>query len=263
MNKDGQRTGSSENAVRSRRLVCVVAVISLLSSGCYPVPVRFPTRTTDTSSNPIDLGFLKPGETTRDEVAAKLSAVSTNATQEDFFWGRPRVSKYRQIIVVGYVPIGPGDRMWGVQNLLVAYDQHGMVKSWTLVGDKKLSEQLDLLSGAATSPPVPTSLVLPDSVIYRLHGKHVQPGAIGSAQLSLSPDSVECFGVKIARSDVRSIALTNSGASDHLSLKMFFTHSIDFTSSPLHKRTDHIDLSVDPQNLLLLRHYMKQSASAK
>jgi hypothetical protein len=263
MYKYYRRKESSENAMLSRRIVCVLAGISLLAcSGCYPIPVRFPTRTTDGAAQSIDLTFLKPGLTSRDEVAGKLASIATNVTQEDFFWGRPRVSKYRQIIMVGYVPVGPGDRMWGTQNLLISYDQRGMVKSWSLVGDRKLLAQLDLLDDAA-SLPAPTSLVLAESVVYRRHGKNVPAGEKGYAQLTLELDSVECFGVKIARTEVRAIAATNSGQSDRLSLKMFFSHPIDFSKTPLQRRTDRIDLSVDARSVLLLHRYMKQSAPVK
>jgi hypothetical protein len=256
------RQSFSTNPTLPRRWMAVLAGIILLAcSGCYPVPVRFPTRTTTMSAEPIDLRLVKPGSTTRDEIAKELGSVSTNAATDDFFWGRLRVSKYRQIMMVGYVPVGPGDRMWGVQNLLVAYDQRGLVKNWTLVGDGKLLEQLNLLNDAASPPLGPAPLVLQNSVVYRVHEKHAQGGTKRTADLTLRPSRVECFGITVARSDLRTITLSNSNDSEHLSLKMLFNHSIDYSQSPLHRKTDRLDLSVDPQSLMLFRRYMKQAAA--
>src|SRR5437588_3902784 len=91
-----------------RGLVCIVVGISfLICVGCYPVPVRFPTRTADMSGGSIDLNFLKAGATTRDQVNSKLASVDTGTKQGAFFGGRMRVSKYRLILMVGYVPVGP------------------------------------------------------------------------------------------------------------------------------------------------------------
>jgi hypothetical protein len=241
-------------------LVRAVLCISLLmSAGCFPLPVRSPTRTTDKSGGPIDLTFLKAGSTTRDEVTGKLASIDTGTMQREFFWGRLRISKYRDILMVGYVPVGPLDRKWGVQNILVGYDQRGIVKSWTIVNDKKLLDHLDLMSNGASALLDLSSPVLVNSVVYRLHERNAPSGVAASTQLTLEAQSLECFGVRIARRELRTIALGNSNEPDRLLLKMVFDHQIDFSNTQLRKRTDHIDLTVDPPALLLLRSYLKQT----
>src|SRR5260370_2330539 len=261
VNRKGYEASEAQKSRRAgvlfRGLVRAVACMSLLmSAGCYPLPVRFPTRTTDTSGTPIDLTFLKAGLTTRDEVTGKLASIDTGTMQEDFFWGRLRVSQWRDIMMVGYVPLGPGDRKWGDQNILVAYDKRGIVKSSTIVNDRKLLDQLDLISNEASALLDLSSPVFVNSVVYRLHEKNA-PTA--STQLTLEGQSLECFGVRIARSELRTIVLWNSNEPDHLSLKMFFDRQIAFSTTQLRKRTDRIDLAVDPPTVLLLRPYLKES----
>jgi len=251
--------------VRQRVLAYISASACLALVACFPLPVRFPTRTTDPTSQKIDLTFLKPGSTTRDEVTRKLTSVDTG-TKEDFFWGRVRVSKYRTIVMVGYVPIGPGDRMWGAENLLISYDPKGVVKRSVIVSDTHLLPQLDILDAAAVVPFALTSPVSVGSVEYWTHVKH-QPRAAATTPLTLAAGSLECFDVRIARNDLRRISLKNSGGLfgpesdvDRIRLALFFSRQIDFSKTPLRKRTDHLDVNVDPPMLLILYRYVKQTA---
>jgi hypothetical protein len=142
-----------------RVFACIPACACLVLVGCFPLPVRFPTRTTDASSQKVDLTFLKAGSTTREEVNQKLASIDTGVNQREFFWGRPHVSKYREILMVGYVPVGPLDRMWGVEDLLVSYDANGVVKTFVVVGDSHLLRELDSVDSAATAL-VDVSLVI-------------------------------------------------------------------------------------------------------
>ena len=265
MRKSIDYKGCGAGAVLSRSLACVVlGCMYLLLAGCFPLPVRFPTRTTD-GAKPIDLSFLKTGSTTRDEVSSKLASVDTR-TNEDFFWGRVRVSKYTTIVMAGYVPVGPGGRVWGIENLLISYDPKGVVKSSVLVSDTHLLPQLDILDAAAVVPFALTSPVSVGSVEYWTHEKH-QPSAAATTPLTLDAGSLECFDVRIARHDLRRISLKNSGGLfgpesdlDHIRLALFFGQKIDFSKTPLRKRTDHLDVSVDPPMLLILYRYVKQTA---
>lgn len=262
----GSDTRFNERSM-SRGLACAVACVSLLAAGCLlALPVRAPTRTTDASTNPIDLTFLKIGATTRDQVVKNLGSIDTGIKQEDFFWGRLRISNSA---VVGTLYNDKGglsvrERTWGVKNLFVDFDQRGIVKSWTLAGDGKLLEQLDLLTNAATATLDLSSPATVNSVRYWLPQNGAPNGGMTAyASLTLRYDSLECFGVTIARSELRKIALSISTETDHLSLQMFFAQPIDFRKTPLRKRTHQVALTVDPATLLLLRRYQKQTPPIK
>jgi hypothetical protein len=225
--------------------------------GCFPLPVRFPTQTTDATSKKVDLTFLKAGSTTREEVSQKLASIDTGVNQKEFFWGRPRVSKYRSIVMVGYVPIGPADRLWGVENLLASYDANGIVNTFAVVGDSQLLHQLDSVDSAAIAVLDVSSPVTLDSVSYWVHEKH-KPASSAHGPLVLGAESLECFGVRVPRDELRSIAL-QKGDDFNPRLKIHFAKLFDFSETPLHERRDNLDLSVDPPKLLLLHRYMNQA----
>jgi hypothetical protein len=234
----------------------MLCALVLALSGCYPLPVRSPTRVADSAPTPstIDLAFLKKGSTTRDEVQTKLASINTGAGDSQFFWGRPRVSKYRLVMMVGYIPLPvyPGDkgqvekppRWWGTENLLVGYDDRGVVKSWTLARDDRLIEELDRVSDAASSP---LDLSLPLYV---------------NSVLILNAGSAECFGVEIARARLRKIVARKGSDTDDVRVRMFFDRPVDFSHTKLGKKTGHLDLALDPPSLLLLRRYIKQTQHA-
>jgi hypothetical protein len=242
--------------VRQRVFACIPAWACLVLVACFPLPVRFPTRTTDASSQKVDLTFVKAGSTTREEVNQKLASIDTGVNQREFFWGRPRVSKYREILMVGYVPLAPLDRMWGVENLLVSYDANGIVKTFVVVGDSHLLHELDSVDSAATAVLDLSAPVTLDSVPYWVHEKHTAHSANGS--LVLGAESLECFGVKVPRSELRSMALQKS-KDPYPRLKIFFGKPFDFSKTPLKQRRDSLELSVDPARLLLLHRYMNQA----
>jgi hypothetical protein len=255
------RSAGRESGHRSHLgpAACAACIPLLICVGCYPLPVRFPARTTDSSGKAIDLTFLKSGSTTREEVSKNLTAIDTGASQPDFFWGRLRMSKYRQIVMVGYVPIGPGDRMWGTGNLLVSYDQKGFVKDFVVVSDSELLPQLDLLEAAAPPQPDLSSRVSISSVVYWVHEKH-EPRREASVQLTLDADSIECFDVKIGRNQLQRILVENGNNLNQLRLKLLLRQAVDFSKTPLHKRINRLDLSVDPPTLLMLHRYVTRIA---
>lgn len=235
--------------------VCITACACLVLVGCFPLPVRFPTQTTNASSQKIDLTFLKAGSTTREEVSEKLASIDTGVKQKEFFWGRPRVSKYREILMVGYVPVGPLDRMWGVENLLVSYDANGVVKTSVVVGDSHLLRELDSVdSGALLDVSSPVTL---ESVTYWMHKNH-KGSHEADGSLVLGAESLECFGVRIPRTKLRGITLQKSN-NFYPRLKILFGKTFDFSKTPLQEKSGSLDLSVDPAQLLLLHRYVNHA----
>lgn len=249
--------GYANLRARQKVLAYIAASACLALLGCFPLPVRFPTQTTDAASQKIDLTFLKAGSTTREDVSQKLAAIDTGVNQKEFFWGRPRVSKYREILMVGYVPVGPLDRMWGVENLLVSYDANGVVKTFAVVGDSHLLHELDSVDSAATAVLDLSSPVTLDSVPYWVHEKH-KPAYSADGPLVLGAESLECFGVRVPRNELLSIALQKSN-DPYPRLKIHFAKRFDFSKTPLQERRDNLDISLDPPKLLLLHRYINQA----
>lgn len=131
--------------IRVLRLT-LAALLCLFSAGCG-VPLRVPTKTRGVSgeekgSKP-DLAFIKVHETTRGEVADKLSWIDTGVKSDRFFLGRWASS--------GWAEGDPWNRFWSVHNLLVDFDERGVVQKVSYFQDKDLFETLSALTAQDSS----------------------------------------------------------------------------------------------------------------
>lgn len=128
----------------------VVLGSCLLWCGCFGV-TRMPARSVGADGAKIeqkelDLKFIQPGSTQRDEVAHQLAAIDTDCPNPRLFWGRWQESKWGYWWVFG-VPCdncmaGNAGRLWRMKNLLVEFDENGVVTSQDLVEDKLLWQNL-------------------------------------------------------------------------------------------------------------------------
>jgi hypothetical protein len=98
--------------------------------GATPLPKR--TRTPEgTEVKNVDVAFIHPGQTTRAEVKEKLKLIDTGYSGDRFFLGRWSSSTWGGwVVVVGADPggLGGGGRVWKSGNLLVEFDEAGVVK---------------------------------------------------------------------------------------------------------------------------------------
>jgi hypothetical protein len=254
----------------------LAAYIALLAaSGCAPVPLRVPTKTRDVSGKPLELDFtfLKSGSTTRDEAIRLLSAIDTHVNQSNLFWGRWDSSKWRSTLV-GFVP-PEGERIWRAHNLLIQFDQIGIVKTWAVADDKKLAQQLDLFAPVATDSPLDLSSPL------RAEARVPYPEA--AAGLVLSSDSFECSMLRTSgpmRGDARTLRTPRNnilrivpapgafydGPSgvvpfaepNLLVTKVYFARPIvSHYGKKGHFATKKLELAMDPPTFLLLRRYIR------
>jgi hypothetical protein len=76
---------------------------------------------------------VKVGATTRNEALEKLSAINTGVDSPNFFWGRWATSKWGYMFAVG--GYGAAARFWGIHNLLVTFDEHGVAQTTQLMDD--------------------------------------------------------------------------------------------------------------------------------
>jgi hypothetical protein len=136
-------------------------VCCALLSGCIGA-TRLPTRNEGPTGatlqkNDIDLTFLQAGTTRREEVINRLSRIDTGYSNPRLFWGRWRESKWGFV----YAGVGGGaERAWHARNLLVSFDENGVMQTKALIGDEKTLER-ELRARLAKTPPLDLSQPMP------------------------------------------------------------------------------------------------------
>jgi len=155
-------------------------------AGAVRMPVRAsgPAGATLAKSD-VDLKFLQVGTTHREEVENHLAGVDTSYANPRLFWGRWSESRWGYWWVVGMpcnnCMAGDAKRKWHVQNLLVAFDENGLIAKKKAIGDDKIL-WIALHSYMLEAAPPPLNITEP----IRLALLGTQPQAI-----LLSPDSME------------------------------------------------------------------------
>jgi hypothetical protein len=129
----------------------------LILTGCV-VPMKLPSRTNGPMGKTIqkddfDLTFLQVGNTRREEVASRLNHIDTGYSSPRMFWGRWNESK-AGIAVLGLG--GGAGRIWNVRNLLVSFDENGVMQSKDLISSEKALER-ELRAQLAKAPPLDLS----------------------------------------------------------------------------------------------------------
>jgi hypothetical protein len=89
----------------------------------------------------------------KEQVTKDLAAIDVQVDRAGFFWGRWESSKWGYGAFGGIeYPAVAGGRTWGARNIFVGFDQKRMVTTWTVIDDKKLFHQLDLLEQKGFRP---------------------------------------------------------------------------------------------------------------
>ncbi|HXX02226.1 MAG TPA: hypothetical protein VEJ00_13500 [Candidatus Acidoferrales bacterium] len=127
--------------------------------GATPLPKR--TRTaTGVEVKTVDLTFIHPGQTTRDEVREKLKVIDTGYVGDRYFLGRWSSSTWGGWIIAAGMcceAAGGGGRVWKTGNLLVEFDDAGLVKRAEAFNDRKVLQELTPVAENAPlqlDPPV-------------------------------------------------------------------------------------------------------------
>ena len=129
--------------------IAAASFCALVLSGCVGA-TRLPARTngpagTTIQKNDIDLAFLQSGTTRREEVVNKLNRIDTGYSSPGMFWGRWSESNWGHWVILA-VPGGAGGdagRNWHVHNLLVSFDENGVMQTKELIdGEKDLESEL-------------------------------------------------------------------------------------------------------------------------
>jgi len=239
---------------------CAFGHILLLGlSGCIIVPVRLTTQTKDLSgtAQKLDFAFLKERSTTRDEVNRALAEIDTHADQGGFFWGRWESSKWG----LGGGAIGPGfldiagSRIWGARNIFISFDEKGTVASWTVVDDKKLFHQLNLMKDGGSSSA--ESIRVTRKV--ELHN-HRGQGGVSTTNLVLSDRVFELDDIKTTLNNIRRISPAldprDPPHADHIWI------TVQFVNSTQRKHgIKSLKMGMDPSTFLLLRRNLRRNSS--
>jgi len=164
--------------------VLVLCSTLLACIGATPLPRR--TRTPEgTEVKDLDLTFIHPGQTTRGEVREKLRLIDTGYTGDHFFLGRWSTSSWGGwAVLVGMPPGGVGGgggRVWKTGNLLVEFDDAGIVKRSEPFNDRKT---IRMLAPVAENTPL---LLTPPVELEVKYSNTVQTGTV-PAKIVLSAD---------------------------------------------------------------------------
>ena len=120
-------------------LLCCIGFTS-----CIVAPVPMTKRMEVSGSASVqkvpDLTLLHAGQSSRQEVLHQLAAIDTGYGGEDLFFGRWVSSGSGWIWFIAGDDTGAGGywRNWRVHNVLVTFDENGMVKDLNKVDDKRL-----------------------------------------------------------------------------------------------------------------------------
>jgi hypothetical protein len=113
------------------------------------------------AKNSFDPLSVKIGATTRNEALDKLSVINTGLDTPHFFWGRWETSKWGYVFVAENCGDLCGEgRIWGIHNLLVTFDEHGVAQKTQLMGDglplwREIIKQSKSMEPIEMSTPIP------------------------------------------------------------------------------------------------------------
>ncbi len=161
----------------------LVLSLSALLLGCVGViPVPQQIRTAQGIHEKVDLGFIKPGTTTRLDVSQKLKFIDTGLTSSRYILGRWSTSTSAGWLITGGIIAGEdnGGRRWKSENILVEFDANGVVIDATRISDSNIVSAL---------APVAAENHLPDAPV-ELQIKYWKNGYKQSipSKITLSPD---------------------------------------------------------------------------
>jgi hypothetical protein len=131
---------------RCRHYVFALASILFLSA-CVPVPVRMPPTVKGPAGAPVgtspDYSFISPHQTTREEVFRRLGWTDVGLNDSRLFWGRWDTSAKGRSEIMIFPQLGTAgkNRVWISHNILVEFDENGVVVTSREVEDKSLTSE--------------------------------------------------------------------------------------------------------------------------
>lgn len=240
------------------------------SQGCV-VPMRAPTRSIGPGGaevkGKIDLGFIQPGKTSRDEVIQKLSWMNRDIKDQRFFLGRWSSSSWGTDSVVALPALaGVGyekwDRHWGAHNVLVEFDDKDVVKRYRVFPDSELVRELSARVAENPGPPLDLSKPIKVSIQHLYGPKKSSFGEflLGTDSFSYREDGDEPkHDFQISPKEIQKFRLAGSRIQDdaHYSSHQWSDQMIYFTRRTAVGQKMTIRLRVG--DLMLLVKYLSQT----
>jgi hypothetical protein len=218
-----------------------IALLCASCSGCI-VPMRVPTKTISVSGETgkkLDLEFLKIGTTTREDVGQKLGWVDTGIKDDKLFVGRWAQSSWGVAWAAGggYSAAGGWNRAWTTHNLVLAFDEKGVVEQMSLVPDKDIMHTLSERIAEDPGRSLDLSVPIESPIEYIHSGKHF----LGT--LVLSKDDLRFLEDRDKGSKVAYDFKTSPGNISHLSLGSWIASD-----------------SAHPENVVVAIHFRQKTA---
>jgi hypothetical protein len=245
-------------------VLCVIILLGLCAALCGCVgATRLPVRATGPAGTTIqkkeiDLGFLQVGATHREEVANKLADIDTSYSNPRLFWGRWGESRWGYWWVVGY-PCdncgvgGDAKRIWHVQNVLVAFDEKGVVTSREPIGDDSLLWRA-LHSRMVEAPPPPLDLSQP----VRVPLTSGSPAAILLTKEVMEFESSKEGQSNVAISALKVVRFTHGSSSDKKASPGVTCHALELSEKTAFGKK--IKFCANAAQVGVLFQYLQQAA---
>jgi hypothetical protein len=257
--ESSNKVGFRRRATVATWVALVVAALSLCQ-GCVVVPVRAPTRTNGLAGKmeKVNLDFLEAGKTTRHEVTEKLGETDTTVRENRLFLGRWATSKWGVLWLLSdaYNANGGWNRGWARHNVLISFDDQGIVTQYREFSDGDLVKQLSAWVAEGHAQPLDLSTPIELPVDHR-HGSGVCfPGTLVLSSDSFEFRENEKHSFKISPQQIRDIQLTSIGHGDK-SDPRYMNETIHFTEKT--NVGGKMTIRVDVPTIMTLVKYLVQT----
>ena len=223
---NARNTSRSSGSLPALRLPKVLIGLGLLAAssfcqGCLVLPVRAPTRTHGNSGamEKVNLDFIQAGKTTREEVTEKLGATDTGVKDERLFLGRWATSKWGVLwgVAGNNYAAGGWNRAWARHNILITFDDHGVVQQFHKFPDQELVQQLFVCVRQGQSQPLDLSAPIQVPVEHRHSSGRDSSGVflLGNDSFEFREDGDHAkHSFKISPEQIKELSLTTIGHGD-------------------------------------------------
>lgn len=263
------RDGSASRASRAAPVAIGVALL-VLCCACA-VPMRVPARTkvpTGEIAEPDPAG-VQVGVSRREDVLLQLGEAA------DTKLGLLRADLFRWVssswgvgwMIAGGAPGAPPmaeggfERIWKEKNLLVEYDENGVVKTYKVFPDSQLVTELRALA-ARTPPPAPDVSIRVE--LWVLHGHPADAPAVlilDEKELQYDETEDDRHDFRIPREDLLSIRFAGYFHRKRTPDANYIYHTLHFRRKT--KVGQKLTLRITPAALMTLIRYLPPHSPAK
>lgn len=238
------------------------------------MPIRAPTKIQTTAGKglkkTVDLNFIQPNKSTREEVESRLGWIATDVKDDRFFLGRWAESKWGVVWAIGGYATAAGgwSRHWKVHNLVVDFDERGFVEQFSEIPSEELLHVL--MERVRRNHKSPLDLSVPIEIPV----EYVTLWQTTPGKLVLSPDSfafvwdknpipkkknqeTELFKYQTVANNISNLLSVNRGEveADH---PQFWAVRIEFERPVARGVGKRMDVKIDlPSTLTLIRYFVR------